>query len=42
MADSLFVNLKFLITLKDKNDLTYMWQNNEAPWAIWNKGTKTV
>lgn len=24
-------------TLKDKNDLTYMWQNNQAPWAIWNK-----
>ena len=22
-------------TLKDKNDLTYMWQNNQAPWAIW-------
>ena len=24
-------------TLKDKNDLTYMWQNDEAPWAIWNQ-----
>lgn len=22
-------------TLKDKNDLTYMWQNNQAPWAVW-------
>ena len=25
-------------TLKDKNDLTQMWQNNNAPWAVWNKG----
>ena len=24
-------------TLKDKNDLTYMWQNNQAPWAVWLK-----
>lgn len=24
-------------TLKDKNDLTYMWQNNQAPWAVWQK-----
>ena len=24
-------------TLKDKNDLTAMWQNDNAPWAIWNK-----
>ena len=24
-------------TLKDKNDLTQMWQNNSAPWALWNK-----
>lgn len=22
-------------TLKDKNDLTFMWQNNQAPWALW-------
>lgn len=22
-------------TLKDKNDLTDMWQNNQAPWAVW-------
>lgn len=22
-------------TLKDKNDLTAMWQNNSAPWALW-------
>ena len=22
-------------TLKDKNDLTYMWQNDQAPWAVW-------
>ena len=30
-------------TLKDKNDLTYMWQNNQAPWAIWlNKGVQNV
>ena len=24
-------------TLKDKNDLTEMWQNNKAPWALWLK-----
>lgn len=24
-------------TLKDKNDLTYMWQNDQAPWALWQK-----
>lgn len=24
-------------TLKDKNDLTYMWQNDQAPWAVWQK-----
>lgn len=24
-------------TLKGKNDLTEMWQNDTAPWAIWNK-----
>ena len=24
-------------TLKDKNDLTYMWQNDKAPWAVWLK-----
>lgn len=30
-------------TLKDKNDLTYMWQNNQAPWAIWlNRGVQNV
>ena len=22
-------------TLKDKNDLTFMWQNGQAPWAKW-------
>ena len=25
-------------TLKDKNDLTQMWMEDKAPWAIWNKG----
>ena len=24
-------------TLKDKNDLTYMWQNQQAEWAVWIK-----
>lgn len=24
-------------TLKDKNELTEMWQNDSAPWAVWNK-----
>lgn len=24
-------------TLKDKNDLTQMWQNSTAPWAVWNQ-----
>ena len=24
-------------TLKDKNDLTEMWQNDRAPWAVWQK-----
>lgn len=24
-------------TLKDKNDLTEMWMNNKAPWALWLK-----
>lgn len=24
-------------TLKGKNDLTKMWQNNNAPWAVWLK-----
>ena len=23
--------------LKDKNDLTEMWVNNKAPWAVWKK-----
>ena len=23
-------------TLRDKNDLTYMWQNSQAPWVVWN------
>ena len=23
--------------LKDKNDLTAMWHNGNAPWAIWLK-----
>ena len=22
-------------TLKDKNELTEMWQKNQAPWAVW-------
>ena len=22
-------------TLKDKNDLTILWQSGEAPWALW-------
>lgn len=25
-------------TLKDKNDLTEMWQTDKAPWAVWNRG----
>ncbi len=24
-------------TLKDKNELTELWVNNKAPWAVWNK-----
>ena len=24
-------------TIKDKKDLTEMWMNNNAPWAIWQK-----
>lgn len=24
-------------TLKDKNDLTYLWQHDQAPWSIWLK-----
>lgn len=24
-------------TLRDKNDLTKMWQENKAPWALWQK-----
>lgn len=24
-------------TLKDKNDLTEMWQSEQAPWALWTK-----
>ncbi|MCI1273991.1 MAG: glucose-1-phosphate cytidylyltransferase [Clostridiaceae bacterium] len=27
-------------TLKDKNDLTKMWQEDNAPWAVWNKEQK--
>lgn len=27
-------------TLKDKNDLTVMWQTNTAPWSCWLKGEK--
>ncbi|EOH3321185.1 sugar phosphate nucleotidyltransferase, partial [Campylobacter jejuni] len=27
---------KCMDTLKDKNDLTKMWINNKAPWALWN------
>lgn len=29
-------------TLKDKNDLTYMWQNNLAPWALWMKSKEVL
>ena len=30
-------------TLKDKTDLTNMWENNSAPWALWlNKGVEYV
>ena len=29
-------------TLKDKNDLTEMWQNGTAPWAVWNKELSCV
>ena len=29
-------------TLKDKNDLTYMWQNEQAPWAIWAEKSKGI
>ncbi len=30
-------------TLKDKNDLTQMWQENKAPWTIWlNKEVMNV
>lgn len=30
-------------TLKDKNDLTEMWQNDKAPWAVWlNKEASNV
>ena len=25
-------------TLKDKNDLTEMWKDDKAPWAVWNTG----
>ena len=24
-------------TLKDKNELTYLWTNGKAPWAVWTK-----
>ncbi len=24
-------------TLKDKNDLTELWRNDKAPWAVWQK-----
>ncbi|HED6822612.1 TPA: glucose-1-phosphate cytidylyltransferase [Campylobacter coli] len=27
---------KCMDTLKDKNDLTKMWMENKAPWALWN------
>lgn len=27
-------------TLKDKNDLTYLWTNEIAPWAIWQNSTR--
>ena len=30
-------------TLKDKTDLTNMWENNSAPWALWlNKEVEYV
>ncbi len=28
---------KAMDTLKDKNELTEMWQNLDAPWAVWQK-----
>jgi glucose-1-phosphate cytidylyltransferase len=28
---------KAMDTLKDKNDLTELWNNGKAPWALWNK-----
>lgn len=27
-------------TLRDKNDLTRMWEQNQAPWALWLKESK--
>jgi glucose-1-phosphate cytidylyltransferase len=27
-------------TLKDKNDLTEMWNSDNAPWALWNNGSR--
>ena len=29
-------------TLKDKMDLTHMWLNEKAPWAVWNKESMNV
>ena len=29
-------------TLRDKNDLTDMWMNDNAPWAIWNISGRTL
>ncbi len=29
-------------TLKDKTELTNMWQKDEAPWAVWNKEVQYV
>jgi glucose-1-phosphate cytidylyltransferase len=29
-------------TLKDKNDLTELWNRGKAPWALWNKKSETL
>jgi glucose-1-phosphate cytidylyltransferase len=29
-------------TLKDKNDLTELWNREKAPWALWNKKRETL
>lgn len=33
---------KAMDTLKDKNDLTKMWLDNTAPWALWKQETGVV